>query len=142
MHAEDVLDESIHVDLDQTFVRRNNSSKKARAKDGSHSMGSHSGSHSRGSSMSKGGSVLAMASGGSVLGAAGVARAPSPPTVVFAERPITPKDDNPFNSRMFGGAGGFSAAATRQGGIANVRATRLQNSEKPTLHQSKPMLRD
>lgn len=148
VHAEDVLDDAIHVDLDQTFkkvpgsLRQRSMSDKKRREQREISMKLAGGSVStqelsmKGSVLGKaGGSVLGTA-GGSVLGAAG---APPPTSILGAAAPTA--GANPFDSRMFG-AGGALARQAKQDPTLNVRGARLLHSEKPTLHQSKNMVRD
>ncbi len=124
VHAEDVLDESLHIDLDQSFVK---SMSKKKGGGGGSSMGKRGGSVLGAAAGAPPASVLG---GGSVLG--GSSGAPPPPP------PPPPPEGNPFDSRMFS----VSGTAAKRDSVRNVRATRLIHSEKPTLHMSRPMVRD
>jgi len=120
VHAEDVLDEELHLDLDQSFVK---------------SM-----SKKRGGS---GGSSMKSKPTASVLGAAG-AVAPTPTSVLggcaVAAKPA--EASNPFDSRMFGHSSMIARHHAPGMDPSSVRATRLLNSEKPTFYQSRSMVRD
>jgi len=132
VHSEDVLDDELHIDLDQSFV-------KSMSKKGT-----------RGSMNQRGGG----GGGGSVLGSPAVL-APQPSVLGGLGTAAAPLEwgggggGNAFDSRLLGGGGrgggGGGSMVERQGkrdSVRDVRAVRLANSEKPTFHQSKSMLRD
>ena len=121
VHAEDVLDEELHVDLDQTFTKK--SSTKKRSADGDSSK-KKAGAHAvLGLAGSDPKSVLAAPA--SVLSSAHAQMELAPPAA-----------SNPFNSRLYSPPpvalpcrpGGAGVAAS-----GNIRAVRLVGSEKPSL---------
>ena len=144
VHWEDVLDEDMHIDLDQSFVKSAKSMKKRSGQ-------------SVGASMKQPGSVLGGAGaaptsvlggasvlrGVSVLGGGGVA-GPEVSTVTrgavaAALRTATPPS-NAFDSRLFSARPGSLA---KRDSLRDVRPTRLLNSTaEPTLHISKKIIRD
>ena len=144
VHWEDVLDEDMHIDLDQSFVKSAKSMKKRSGQ-------------SVGALMKQPGSVLggAGAAPTSVLGGASVLRGvsvlgdggvagPEVSTVTrgavaAALRTATPPS-NAFDSRLFSARPGSLA---KRDSLRDVRPTRLLNSTaEPTLHISKKIIRD
>ena len=118
VHADDVLDDSLHVDLDQTFKSKSSKKKAATGGDGGGAGGSVLGSAS----------VLSSAGPSSVIGGTVVqqVREAPPPQLAAA--------GNPFDSRMSSILGSSAAAA---------RPVNLRSYEHGgPLHQSRPMVRD
>ena len=155
VHWEDVLDEDMHIDLDQSFVKSAKSMKKRSGQSVGASMkqpGSVLGGAGAAPTSVLGGagaaptSVLGGASvlrGVSVLGGGGVA-GPEVSTVTrgavaAALRTATPPS-NAFDSRLFSARPGSLA---KRDSLRDVRPTRLLNSTaEPTLHISKKIIRD
>ena len=144
VHWEDVLDEDMHIDLDQSFVKSAKSMKKrsgqsvgALMKQPGSVLG---GAGAAPTSVLGGASVLR---GVSVLGGGGVA-GPEVSTVTrgavaAALRTATPPS-NAFDSRLFSARPGSLA---KRDSLRDVRPTRLLNSTaEPTLHISKKIIRD
>ena len=144
VHWEDVLDEDMHIDLDQSFVKSAKSMKKrsgqsvgALMKQPGSVLG---GAGAAPTSVLGGASVLR---GVSVLGGGGVA-GPEVSTVTrgavaAALRTATPPS-NAFDSRLFSARPGSLA---KRDSLRDVRPTRLLNSTaEPTLHISKKIMRD
>ena len=115
VHAEDVMDEELHVDLDQTFTKKQ--SMRRRSADGSSSKKKASaGTHA-------------------VLGLAGSDPA-TPASVLSCAHAQSefagPAASNPFNSRLFS-APTITSARGGDGAPGKIRAVRLVGSEKPSL---------
>ena len=145
VHWEDVLDEDMHIDLDQSFVKGAKSMKK-RSGPSVGALKMQSGSV-LGAASTAPASVLGGASilsGASVLGGGGVAgpevgSAVKRDAVAAALRTAT-SPSNAFDSRLFSARPGSLA---KRDSLRDVRPTRLLNSTaEPTLHISKKIIRD
>ena len=119
VHAEDVLHDSFHVDLDQTFVKRDASSVKRSASLRNPSASSIARRTNTTPTAVGANMVLGAAATGSVLGAA-----PSP-------------SSNPFDSRILGAG---RAGAQRQP-VPKVQPVRPRAMEPERLHVSKTILK-
>jgi calmodulin len=145
VHWEDVLDEDMHIDLDQSFVKGAKSMKKKSGQSvGALKMqsGSVLGAASTAPTSVLGGASIL--SGASVLGGGGVAgpevgSAVKRDAVAAALRTAT-SPSNAFDSRLFSARPGSLA---KRDSLRDVRPTRLLNSTaEPTLHISKKIMMD